>query len=67
MYRKEYVDLEDQAADGRLTVKQDHGDWTGVTEFNPAIIWSVITLPSLSFDVLDSSESGGGKILQIDV
>jgi hypothetical protein len=63
MYRKECVDLEDQAADGRPTVKQDHGDWTGVTEFNPAIIWSAITLPSLSFDTLDPSESGGGKFV----
>ncbi len=43
---------------------------TGVTEFNPAIIlhiWSAISLPSLSFDTMDSSESWGGKFLQIHV
>ncbi len=43
---------------------------TDATEFNPAIIlniWSAISLPSLSFDTMDSSESWGGKFLQIHV
>jgi hypothetical protein len=56
---KEYVDLEDQAAD---ETTQNGPVGTGGSEFNLAIIlniWSVIALPSLSFDTMDPSESWG--------